>query len=234
MAKNLARSYDHMLKNNRKCDYCTDRKGEKKMVYETEQLAISIAENIRKERGTCLNVYECEHGNGWHLTENQNYRRSFGSMILRPAIPLQNEEIDEDDQFDEDILDRKLSDRKYKNDKPIPIKKIECESEANIIICGKVSEIVEEVDIEKTFDIDMDNMFVASAIKNIFDGVVSQITIYVENKENNQLDSYTVLIKKELLRKNKITKGCQIKVNIIGKIINNIKRWYCLKILKGE
>lgn len=40
----------------------------KKEAYETEQFAHKRALFIKRERGINLTVYECECGNGWHLT----------------------------------------------------------------------------------------------------------------------------------------------------------------------
>ena len=51
------------------CAYCIDSYGRHKALYETFEGASKRADIIRKERGITLNVYECPHQAGWHLTK---------------------------------------------------------------------------------------------------------------------------------------------------------------------
>jgi DNA-directed RNA polymerase subunit RPC12/RpoP len=53
------------------CEYCTDEKGENKKLYTTKEAAQKRADLIYKERDIFLNVYECPHSNGWHLTKKR-------------------------------------------------------------------------------------------------------------------------------------------------------------------
>lgn len=39
-----------------------------KQAYESEHAAVRRAQILEQERGTRLRVYECPHGEGWHLT----------------------------------------------------------------------------------------------------------------------------------------------------------------------
>ena len=55
------------------CTRCRGADGVLKESYATERDALRRAGFLRKENGVKLNVYECEHGNGWHLTKNQGY-----------------------------------------------------------------------------------------------------------------------------------------------------------------
>lgn len=52
------------------CDYCTDSEGEPKRLYQSYEDAERRAEIIYEERGIELDIYECEHDDGWHLTSS--------------------------------------------------------------------------------------------------------------------------------------------------------------------
>ncbi len=52
------------------CTICRGADGTLKESYATERDALRRAGHLRKEQGVKLKVYECEHGNGWHLTKN--------------------------------------------------------------------------------------------------------------------------------------------------------------------
>ena len=48
---------------------CKDGKGEFKVLYETEALALKQAETSSMQPGVSLKVYPCPCGCGWHLTK---------------------------------------------------------------------------------------------------------------------------------------------------------------------
>jgi hypothetical protein len=226
--KKFQSSLKEFLFNLQKCEFCKGKDGKEKEVYENFQLALGIAEYIRKERGIFLKVYECPHGNGWHLTKDNTPLETNQDN----DIPLKSsdgsweyirDENHENNDFDYDNSIEINSELKQ-NIIPIPINKKDCNPEINSLeLSGKVMEIINNINIEKIFGITSQNDF--------FNSIINQITIYVENNENNQLDSYTILVKKKMIKKKNINKGDQIKVNITVININNIKRWYCNKIL---
>ena len=226
--------------NLRQCKYCKGRDGKSKAVYETIELAYDALKFIGKERGIYLNIYPCPNGNGWHLTknneiENRNIKKSI--ILQNNNIPLSS--LDDSWEYLEDTVDdlnvyNEIVDNK-KNNKylDIPILKIECKSESNIIeLSGKIMEIIENINIEKIFGINTDNLFYKKIIKNNLDGNVNQITVFVKNDERNQLDSYTILIEEKLLKKYKLKKGNQIKISIMGISINNLTKWCCNNIIR--
>jgi len=51
------------------CSRCRGADGMLKESYASESDARSRADILRKEQGVLLSVYECEFGNGWHLTK---------------------------------------------------------------------------------------------------------------------------------------------------------------------
>lgn len=53
----------------RQCYSCTDRKGKKKELYESEKDAQRRADILHEEQGVYLQTYECPHEHGWHLTK---------------------------------------------------------------------------------------------------------------------------------------------------------------------
>jgi hypothetical protein len=228
----------------RKCDYCGGKDGRKKDVYETFQAAFDSAKYIEEERGTFLNIYQCPHGNGWHLTKNN----ASSEIVIRKEtlfqnnnIPLSspdgsweylNDDASESEKTTTAIFAGEGTGQNKKNKKDMPISKVECRP-GEIIkeLSGEIMEFIKDANIEKVFKIDLQNAFCAGMIKNILDGVVHQITIYVENIENKQFESYTILIRDSLLQGKKIFRGNKIKVNLTGKSINGINIWCCDKII---
>lgn len=57
----------------RTCSYCCDSNGRTKEAYVSLKAAEVRAELIRRERGIQLRPYECEHGQGWHLTKSSQW-----------------------------------------------------------------------------------------------------------------------------------------------------------------
>lgn len=51
------------------CSYCQGADGKPKDAYDTAQNAERRADILYRERGVSLRVYECPHGQGWHLTK---------------------------------------------------------------------------------------------------------------------------------------------------------------------
>jgi hypothetical protein len=225
----------------RKCEYCRGKDGKEKDVYESFQAAFEAAKYIEKDRKIYLDVYRCPHGNGWHLTKN----KMASEIIERKEMLFQNNDIplrssDGSWEYIKDMT-RENETEKEKNNtmnimknkntrKDVPIKKRECQSEGMTReLSGKIMEFIKNVNIERMFKINLQNVFCANMIKNILDGVVNQITIYAEN--NNQIESYTILIMDRLLQSNKIVKCKEIKLNITGKSINGINTWCCNKVI---
>ncbi len=58
----------------RKSDTCIGRvSGAALSVYDSLEDAQKRADIIKSERGLRLEVYECEHSGGWHLTKDSDY-----------------------------------------------------------------------------------------------------------------------------------------------------------------
>ncbi len=53
----------------RPCPWCTGRDGKSKQSYPTKQVAQRRAHIIQSKRYVTLTVYECQWGEGWHLTK---------------------------------------------------------------------------------------------------------------------------------------------------------------------
>jgi hypothetical protein len=220
-----------------KCEYCRGQDGRKKDIYETFQSAFDTAKFIEEDKGIFLDVYECPCGKGWHLTKSYEYSEIIErkeTIFQKNDIPLKStsgswEYIRDETSKENGKNDTKTTIVRQKTSWDKPILKRECNAEKDKIISGKVMEIVKNANIEKIFRINLQNAFCASMIKNILDGIIDQITVYVES---DQLESYTILLKNELLKNNRIKKGEQIKVHIVGTSINNISMWRCCKILK--
>jgi hypothetical protein len=231
-----------------KCEYCKDKDGKKKNVYETFQAAFDTAKYIEEKRDIYLSVYPCPHGNGWHLTKNNAPSKIIdrSEMLLQDNnIPLESpdgswvyikDSAREIDEEEEAVYRRYYGDScntttgAQNVSKTKPIIKMECKPDAIIKeLSGKIMELIKDVNIEKIFKINLQNVFCAGMVKNILEGTINQITIYVEN--NSQLESYTILLMDTILQANKIVKGAEITVSLIGKSINGIAMWCCAKLL---
>jgi len=222
----------------RKCEYCKGKDGNPKDIYESFQSAVDTVKYIEESRGIFLSIYKCPQNNGWHLTKNN----ANSEFIERKETLLQNNDIpikssdgsweyieDKDEGINEEVDYEKICMQSKKVQREIPIKKIECLSETEIKISGKIIEFHKNVDIEKIFKINLQNLFCANIVKNILDGIIHQITIFVEN--NDKMESYIILLMDKLLKGNKIIKGNRITINIIGKSINGISMWCCNNVL---
>lgn len=55
----------------KKCDECSGGDGTPKDSYRTKRDARTRADILYDEQGISLKVYQCKHGNGWHLTKSQ-------------------------------------------------------------------------------------------------------------------------------------------------------------------
>ena len=232
---------DTFLHHFRKCQFCIGKDGKRKDVYDTVESAIETAKYLKQERNIDLTVYNCPFGSGFHLTKNNadsELLHDRKQLFRKTGIPLESANGSwefiraNDDEFDEDLDEDDFKGKTAKpqkaNKQAIPIKKIECKAETKPrTIFGKIMEIVKDVDIEKMFKINLDNPFCAKMVKGTLDGIICQFTIYAENPKGDQLESYTVLAKKELLDKHKITKGQQIKLCVSGKSISRNYFWYC-------
>lgn len=69
-------TYWHLSPKNRqtpskKCDQCSGGDGTSKGSYESKKDAKIRANILFDERGVSLDVYQCKHGGGWHLTKSQ-------------------------------------------------------------------------------------------------------------------------------------------------------------------
>jgi hypothetical protein len=226
----------------RKCEHCGGKDGRKKDIYETFQTAFDAALHIEETRGIFLNVYQCPHGNGWHLTKNN----AESEIVVRKETVFQENDIplSSPDGFWEYLKDavpeggkagaavvsEKKPGQRKKTKKEAPIVKAECKP-GKIIqdLSGEIMEFVRDVNIEKTFRIDLRHAFGAGMAKFFLDGAVHQITLYVENLENKRLESYTILIKDSLLQGKKTLRGAKIRVTVTGRSINGISVWCCDK-----
>ncbi|MFT6915613.1 MAG: hypothetical protein ACJAWL_001923 [Motiliproteus sp.] len=53
----------------KKCEFCTAGDGSYKDSYKTKADARTRSDILYDEQGISLKVYQCKHGNGWHLTK---------------------------------------------------------------------------------------------------------------------------------------------------------------------
>jgi hypothetical protein len=232
----MNRKHAAQLLETKKCPYCTSGNGEKKDIYNSPEEAFQRAEYIKEIRGISLDVYRCEYGNGWHLTKNDSSniicsRRS--GMLVRNDIPLMSVinggvswEYIEDTTNDGVPAENKfrLSLPDYKK----PIVRIENKAGGgDVSLNGKVIEILKDANIEKIFNLNLENIISANLAKEFTGEPHQQITIHVENIKAGRIDSYTVLIKKSFMRRERIKKGSAVNIVLSGKCINKTNVWSC-------
>ncbi|PHQ83303.1 MAG: hypothetical protein COB58_01975 [Thalassobium sp.] len=55
------------------CHYCTSSEGKPKQLYATYEAAKKRADCLLQEKRIKLDVYECRHQQGWHLTKSRGW-----------------------------------------------------------------------------------------------------------------------------------------------------------------
>ncbi|GHV77141.1 hypothetical protein AGMMS49942_19620 [Spirochaetia bacterium] len=203
-----------------KCEYCQGQDGKEKGIYKTRQDAVARAQFIKNDRGLVLIAYPCPRGNGFHLTKCDDAsdidipRKSTG------AIPWEYLEYE----------NRSMPEPRVIPQYGAALVKIECTNNTQeITVSGRIMEIIENINIEKLFQINRENVFARNALKPHLTGVINQITIYSENKMANTIESYTLLLQNTIFTLNTLQRGHMITVIIIGKTINAINKWVCIK-----
>jgi hypothetical protein len=234
--KHVKKKYAAQPLETKKCPYCTGSDGSKKDVYFSPEEARQRAEYIKEIRGIELNVYRCEYGNGWHLTKNglphESHNRLSGILTKNgiPLAPLINNGVSWEyieDTAEEDISAENKS-RRILPDYKKSIVRVESKADTSeVSLKGKVTEVLKDANIEKIFNINLENMFSASLVKEFIGEPYQQITVYAENAETDCIDSYTALIKKSLMQKERITKGSRVNIVVSGKCVNNRNVWHC-------
>jgi hypothetical protein len=222
--------------NLQKCEYCKGSDGKAKIIYKTHISAIEAAKHLEELRGVFLTIFQCPHGNGYHLTKKNaktNITQRKEQILNDIGIPLKSsnglweyiEDVKENDSDSNIAI--------IKNAKIDPIKKIEYNiANSNLNIIGRIMELNFKINIENLFKIDLNNIIASNIMKNIFRGTISQITIFSEERKDKIIESYTLLVDENIMNNSKFSKGDFARISIIGKEINNVKFWYCNKIQK--
>jgi hypothetical protein len=219
-----------------KCEFCKGENGKAKDIYKTILSAIDAARFIERERGIYLNPYKCPHGSGWHLTKSNadcELAERQEAIFIDNDIPVKSpddtaiawEYLSQNEPFTENN-NEDAAQKKKGGKTAAPIIKIEGESEnQTITMVGKIMEIHANINVEKYFGIDFDHAFSAAMAKDFLNKEINQITAHVERPETGQIESYTFLMEKSVMIQNNITPGCQAKIALKARIINNRKAW---------
>jgi hypothetical protein len=221
----------------KKCPCCTSSNGERKDVYDSPEEAFQRAEYIKEIRGIELNVYRCEYGNGWHLTKSDSSHITCGRksrLLVGNDIPLAsviNGGVSWEYIEDTTIEDDALAENNFSLGLPAykkPIVRVESKAGGgDVSLKGKVVEVLKDANIEKIFSINLENTISAGLAKEFTGEPHQQITIHSENAEAGRIDSYTALIKKSFMQKERITKGSGVNIILSGKCVNNRNVWHC-------
>jgi hypothetical protein len=228
------------------CPFCRGSDGGKKEIYDSPEDAMAVAEYIKKERGTDLKVYQCPYETGWHLTKDNaadDTENRMRSLLQNNDIPLSSmyegkvkwEYVEEENTHHcgayAEETDSSYA-QKSTPGKPVkPIVRVNAkESRKSVSLEGRVMEIVNNINIENIFKIDLNNLFSASLAKDFLDGEYQQITVHTAHNGTNRTDSYTVLVKKTFMQKHKIKKDDAVNIVVSGRCINSKTVWRCDRI----
>jgi hypothetical protein len=227
-----------------KCDCCKGKGGKNKDIYKTLEFAMDTIKHLEKERNIYLNPYLCPYGNGYHLTKNNadtEIKQRKKIIFQNNGIPLkssnqsevlweyENVEDNEEKNIEEEYrIHEEINNRKQET--PI-IKVLPEENNSLNIIEGKVIEIIDKIDIEKYFNVNLENVICANIFKELLKDTICQTTIYTNFENKDRKNSFTILVEKRILKQNKVEKGNIIKVNIKCKSYNNIKIWFSNEII---
>ncbi|MDR3236312.1 MAG: hypothetical protein LBT48_06250 [Prevotellaceae bacterium] len=200
----------------RKCKFCG------KNSYENFDLAREAA-----MRGENLDFYPCEHGNGYHLTSRSALSGSTAKALQKHGYPMAGN--------DWKFIEAEASNRNEK--KPCTKKtKVHVQNDEvckitpdaipkTITIVGKVTELINKIDVGKKFHIDLHHPIGAALIKEFLAEDYAQITV-IETTENRK-NSYTCLITQRLATQHKIQKNDTLKITISSTSKNNVHVWCC-------
>jgi hypothetical protein len=216
------------------CVYCKGGDGTAKEIYANKEEALRRAEYIKGERGTALKAYPCPKSSGWHLTKDST-EADEDDYIAR--APVYTGKISWE-YYTWDGAEKSAPQRGpaggagYGVRKPAykkPIVKIEGKAGKSVTLSGKILELIKGVDIEKLFNIKLENPFSAHIAKDFVDGEYYQITVFTEDDGTDKIKSWTALLKKPEI---KIAKDDSVKITLTGKNINRKNIWHCVSITK--
>jgi hypothetical protein len=181
-------------------------------------------------------VFFDELGGDWPIHDCIGYNKLNAKKVITTELIKKDKKVSwtfvTADEIDKKYKERIKENHKYLYDSKVPILYIESKNNKTVTVIGKITEIVNSVDIGKTFNIKNNNSIGANLLKEFQKGSYQQITIHTINLEERNKDSYTALILDCIMKAEKIMKGNNVIVKLIGKKILDINKWYCSDIRK--
>jgi hypothetical protein len=219
----------------KKCAYCRSKAGENKIIYKTLEHTIEAIDHFESEGALRLTFYQCPYGNGYHLTKTNGgaeTRDGKDKLLQNNGIPLESSSQSSvlweyEKQDDGEIAEKTIIKPKAKRiQKENPIKKILPGAHSTTtMVKGKIIEIIDKIDIEKYFGVNINNQIAADLLKDLLRETISQITVYTKTENMHIQNSYTIFIENRILTQNKIAKGKIVMLKLKYKMVNNIKIW---------
>jgi hypothetical protein len=219
----------------KRCLHCKGKDGKHKIIYETPDLALEAIQYLENEKHIQLSLYRCPCGNGYHLTKDSDgidIREEKDRILRANGIPLESSihssvSWEYENQENREIAaEASIAPGKKRVKKEEPIKKILPDKNKTGTLKGKITEIIDNVDIGKRFNVNINNQIAAGLLKDLLSDAISQITIHAETDNITIQNSYTVFIAKKLLQQNKAAKGSMVALKLRYKMVNNIKIWH--------
>ena len=178
-----------------------------------------------------------ELGADWSQHECEGfYNKTKDEAKLLQAISKTKEKVSwtliTADEIDKDYKIKVRKNKDYLYNSTVSILFIEAKKDKNITITGIIKEVIDNIDLFKIFKIPKNSSIGANLIKEFKDETYKQITIHTINLENNNKDSYTILISNKIIKTNKIRKNDNVIIDILGIKILGINKWKCLSIEK--
>jgi len=132
--------------NLQKCPICKSKDGKRKDIYKTYQEAVDAVKYFKNEHQLGLNIYECEHGYGWHLTKDSSFsvdninKRTILHKDNIPTISIDGSWIfiEDDQNKDNNTITKK--NKKLQYNSTVPILTIEAANKKTLNITGTIKE----------------------------------------------------------------------------------------------
>jgi hypothetical protein len=219
----------------KRCAHCRGKDGKYKIIYETPDLALEAIKYLESEKHIQLTLYQCPCGNGYHLTKDSDGTDIWEEkdrILQANGIPLESSIHSsvsweyESQENRESAEETSITPRAKRIKKEDPIKKIAPDKNKTGALKGKIIEIIDNVDIGKHFNVNINNQIAAGLLKDLLSDSISQITLYTKTENTTIQNSYTVFIAKKLLQQNKAAKGSMVALKLRYKMVNNVKIWH--------
>jgi hypothetical protein len=113
--------------------------------------------------------------------------------------------------------------------KPNAIERVEATLNALVKPMGTVREVLGPIDLYRKFGIDTESLLGREFLGKLKDGEFVQVTIHATNYSKSNRLSYTFLVIKDTLEKEKVRVGETLTASLKGQHVKGQPYWHCIK-----